>query len=321
MSQHSKNNNEEIDLGDLFQLFKRGINYIGNLFLRFIAFLLRHAIILIVLIIIGAFAGYFLQKNSGVLIKTEMIVAADYGSPEYLYKSVEEVNFKLNNNDEKLYSKLDFNESKPYLLLDIDPLFEVDELSNDQLKYYELLNESNFLTEDNKRDVTNTISKFYKLTLIHPRDIDSSHILNEILSVIRDNDYYQSVYKIQAKKNQFLINSNEFLISQIDSLIKNYSKSNTINIPSSNNIISNDLNLGELIGDRSNLLEELEVMYAKKITNEEFLKIVDLGNPSEITDVKISSYKVLFIPILLVLAYFGLIIFIKIVRKAQKLNK
>src|SRR5690554_5806149 len=94
-SQPTQNNNEEIDLGDLFRLIKRFFEKIGNLLLRFLSFLLRNAIVLIILIVIGAIIGYFWQKSIEPLYKTEIIVATSFGSQEYLFKAIDEAEYKF----------------------------------------------------------------------------------------------------------------------------------------------------------------------------------------------------------------------------------
>jgi len=322
MSQHQKNNNEEIDLGDLFRLLKKGVQYILNLFLRFVAFILKHAIVLAVLIIIGAIAGYFLQNNSVKRVKTEMIIAADYGSAEYLYKSVEEVKYKLRTENVDLFNKLGFKDedSVPPLTIEVTPIFNIEEFPSDKERFYNLLNESNVVSEEAKKDLIQQISRFYRITLTHPKEADSRFILENLLQVIRNNDYYQKVYEFQAKKNEFLINSNEFLISHIDSLIQNYSQKANNGLAASNSITSNELDLGELIGNRSNLLEELDLLYDKKVANEQLFKLVDLGYPTTLENKGITSHKIILIPLLLVLGYFGLIIFVKVVQKARKLD-
>ncbi len=325
MKENSTNkNNEEIDLGDLFRLLKKGFEKLGNLLLRFIAFLLRNAIVLIILIIIGAVAGYFLQKKSSNLVKTEMIVASDFGSAEYLFKSVKELQYKLKIKDEATIEKLELKDSNTALSLDVKPIIDLDKLTREEETYFEVLNESNFLDEEAKQGLIRKISNFYKITLYHANDIDSRRILNSIINIIRDNDYFKKVYELNLHKIKFLINSNEYLISQMDSLLANYSENlsdnKQLNSSSLYNI-NNTLDLGVMIGNRADLVEELDNLYSKKVANEELFRLVDLGYPSAVEKKGIGSYKIILIPFLLVLAYFGLIIFVKVVQKARKIDK
>lgn len=323
MNQDLKSNEQEVNLGDLFRLLKQIFKSIGSVFINFVSFVLKHAIVLIILVVIGTIAGYFLQNISDKLVKTEMIVAADFNSAEYLYKSIDELQYKIKKEDEEILKALKINDTLTNLSFEITPLININEFTNEQEKYYEALNESNFLGDEEKEGMIKRFSNFYRIKLIHPEKLDSRLVLNQVLEIIRDNDYYKKVYTLNSKKIDFLINSNEFLISQIDSLVKNYSKENK-NQPlptSSVNYSNTTLDLGIMIGNRSNLLEELDKLYANKVASEELFTLVDLGYPAEIEDKRLTSYKLILTPLLLVLAYFAFIIFSKVIIKARKLNK
>ena len=68
------------------------------------------------------------------------------------------------------------------------------------------------------------------------------------------------------------------------------------------------------------MLEELDLLYDRKVANEQLFKLVDLGYPTTLENRSITSHKIILIPLLLVLGYFGLIIFVKVVQKARKLD-
>ena len=324
MNENSRNkNNEEIDLGDLFRLVKKGFEKLGKLLLRFIGFLLRNAIVLIILIIIGAVAGYFLQKKASNVVKTEMIVASDFGSAEYLFKSVKELQYKLKIKDKATIEKLGLEGTKASISLAVKPIIDLDELTREEENYLELLNESDFLEKEEKEGLMKKISRFYEIILYHPHDLDSRKLLKNVIEILRDNDYYRKVYALNSKKIDFLIKADESLISQMDSLMVNYSNS-LKNTPLNSSTIYNTnsaLDLGVMIGNRTSLVEELDGLYKKKVANEELFRLVDLGYPSEIEEKSITSYKIILIPLLLVLAYFGLIIFVRVVQKAKKLDR
>lgn len=320
MSQSSKHK-EEIDLGDLFLLIKKLFSKVANTFLKFVSFVIKQAYILIALIIIGAVIGYIWQSTEVKKVKTDMIVAANYMSAEYLYKSVDQLQYRINLQDSQLLEKLNIADSLSSISLSITPILDLDKLNNEEEKYYNLLAESNFIEEDLKEEMMRGLAKFYKVTLIHPKGVDSRKALKEVLAIIRNNDYYKKVYQLNNRKNEFLINSNEFLIAQIDTLIQNYASNNKANTSSGTSFINNELDLGVLVGNRTNIVEELEVLYAKKVSEEQLFRLVDLGYPSNIKEKSLTSYKLILAPLLLVLGYFALVIFIAIIKKARKLNQ
>jgi len=323
MNNNLDNREEEVNLGDLFVLIKKGFQKIEYSFLRFVNFIFKQAIVLISIILVGALIGYFIQKNSVKMLKTEVIVAADFGSSEYLYKSIEELQYKINLSDQNTLKMLNITTDISGLKIKIDPIINIDELTNSEEQYYRTFTESSFIKEELKKSMITRLSKFYKITLIHPKNIDSRIFLEQMLTSLKNNEYYNEVYKLNSKKIDFLINSNEFLISQIDSLILNYSRESKIKDSqnSSINFTNNVSDLGEVVGNRKDLVQELNELYENKVATQELFKVVDLGYPTEINNKTITSYKTVLIPLLLVLVYFAFIILSKVIIKARKLNK
>ncbi|WP_304036715.1 hypothetical protein [Mesonia mobilis] len=322
MSQHQKNNNEEIDLGDLFRLLKKGIQYIFNLFLRFVAFVLRHAIVLIVLIVIGAIIGYFLQKKSGELVKTEMIIASNFGSSEYVFNSINQISYQIGHKDTLALEKLGIPLDAGALKLEIKPIVNISRFSQEEETFLELVSESNFINEEEKAKMFARYFRYYKVILSHPKKINSAKILNNILQQLRDNPYYQEYNNVNLSFLNNQIKANEKLISEIDSLVGNYSKAINKQQQASSTFYNsaNNLDLGVVIQNRNQVQDQLQYLYREKVANAEFLRLVDLGTPTEIKEKGITYYKIILIPLLLVLGYFGLIIFVKVVQKARKLE-
>ncbi|HIB36745.1 hypothetical protein [Mesonia sp.] len=322
MSQHQKHQDEEVDLGDLFRLLKKGIQYIFNLFLRFVAFVLRHAIVLIVLIVIGAIIGYFLQKKSGELVKTEMIVVSNFESAEYLFNSVDEISYQIKNRDSSALEELGIPLENTNLKLEVEPIVNIDKFSEEEEVFLELISESNFLEDDEKKEMFARYFDYYKIILYHPKTENSTYILENILKKLRNNKYFQEYNDVSLKFLDKQIEANENLVLQIDSLVRNYSKNLVSNQSSTSTIYNsaNSLDLGVVIQNRTIIQSQLQSFYSDKILTTEFLRLVNLGTPSKIEHKSITSYKIILIPLLLVLGYFGLIIFIKVVQKARKLD-
>jgi len=322
MSQHQKNNNEEIDLGDLFRLLKKGVQYILNLFLRFVAFILKHAIVLAALIIIGAVAGYFLQNKSVKRVKTEMIIASNFESAEYVFNAVNQLSYQIKTKDTVTLKKLGIPLDQGSLNLEVKPIVNISKFSREEEVFLELVSESNFIDEEEKAKMFARYFRYYKVILSHPRKINSAKVLTNILQQLRDNPYYQEYNSVNLSFLNNQIKANERLILEIDSLVGNYSKAVSQQQQASSTIYNsaNNLDLGVVIENRNQVQNQLQYLYREKVANAEFLRLVDLGTPSEIKEKGITYYKIILIPLLLVLGYFGLIIFVKVVQKARKLD-
>jgi hypothetical protein len=321
MSTENNNRNEEIDLGDLFRMIKRIFEEIGNVLLRFLNFLLKNAIVLIVLIVIGAIIGYFWQKGEEEFYKTEMIVATSFGTQEYLFKSIEEAKYKFKEpeipNEERFGLDIEAKVN-----LEVKAIVNINRFSGEQKIFLETVNESNFLEEEEKLAMFNRNFSYYKITLYHTIDINGREVLKNLMAQIKDNTYYQEIFKTNLESLNNQIQQNEFVIAQIDTLIKNYSKNIGKAETSSTTIYNseNTLDLGSVLENRTLLQARQENLKREKITNSEFLRIVDFGNMSQLKERSISSYKIILVPFLFVMLYFGIIIFINIVQKARKIQ-
>ena len=83
--------NNEIDLGQLFQMIGNAFNQIFKWLLSVFLFFKRNAILLIVLVILGAATGIGLNQITTKKLKTEVIVSPNLESKNYLYDVVAEL--------------------------------------------------------------------------------------------------------------------------------------------------------------------------------------------------------------------------------------
>ena len=103
MSEHlpsSKNQAaDEIDLGQLLRLIKKGFHNLGNVFLRIFLFFKKYGFIMAGLAILGVAISFGLNQIISEKLKTEVIVRPNFDSKDYLYDVVAELtaNIKAKN--------------------------------------------------------------------------------------------------------------------------------------------------------------------------------------------------------------------------------
>ena len=118
--------NDEIDLGQLFQMIGKGFNRIFKSFLFVFLYFKRNAIILSALIIVGGLTGFGINQVVSENLKTDVIVKPNLESKNYLYDVVAEIQANIKAEDtvffrelgidvEKLKGFLTMNEQKPNL--------------------------------------------------------------------------------------------------------------------------------------------------------------------------------------------------------------
>lgn len=314
---------EEIDLGDLFRYLKNGFNKLGNTALHFINFLLKNALLLIILIVIGAVIGYFLEKNTKEIYKTEAVVATGFGSAEYLYGAVNEVNFKFKKQNQAFLDKLQV-ENFDGFSLEVKPVVSLDNTTNEQQNFYDLIRESELLDQESQRKVIATSFEKHNLILYHPTDAASQKILKHIIEYLRDNEYYQAFHKDYLANIESRITENKLMIRRIDSLVGGYTKS-LKETPGAYQQLQyynadNSLDLGEVLANRLTLQRENRNLIQDRSMYSNFLNIIKIGSPKELENKGISSNYIVIIPFVLILLFFVFILLQIVFRKARALK-
>lgn len=323
--ENNQRTTEEIDIFQLFNLIGKTFQKLGTLGLRFYNFLFRRKIILISLIIIGVVAGYFLNKKIPKKQKTEAIVTVAYNGTAYLYESIEAINFKLISNKSTFLEKLGIDQKNGGdLLLSISPIRSVHEISPEEEVFYEQLESNVFLSDAEKAAVIDKSYDYHKITLIHEKGMPSQSILKKIVTYLRENTHFQKVYQAQEKSLKAQVESNQFVLAQIDSLLKKYaSLSDGQEQPVQNLVYSEKtMNIGDLLVARTDVQKETRTLIMRRIENTQFLKILNLGSPKALSKKQQSTLNnyILDIPLLLIGLFFAFSIFQKIHQKARSLK-
>jgi len=315
---------EETDVVDLYQLIKKVIYKIFHLFLRFINFLIRNIIIIAILIIAGVVLGYFLDKNSQKIYKTEFIVATDFDAAEYLYKSIEELKFGFKNYNDPFFEELGIPKEEALKInLNIEPIVVIDKLTKEEEAYADFLKDD---MEPQQREhlFINSVKR-HKITLYHPETINAERNLTKIIEYIRENDYYQDLYTLYAEETKRQLNGNINLVNQIDSLVVNYShsfKREDLTQPQATYFNSGTvMDLGVVLENRTLIQEGIAEILEKKVSNSEFLRILDKGSRRDLETFSLSSRKIILYPIVLVLLFIAIKIFRVVYRKSKQQNR
>jgi len=231
---------EEIDLGKLFELIGRGFtkffNFIVSIFkalfhvlIIMMLFFRKHAIVLALSVIIGGVIGYF-AENGNKKYASSMVVNPNFKSTRQLYKNISYFNNLVKLQDTvQLAAVFNLKNSEAASLksFKIEPLIT----NMDKLSAYDyFVKNTDTLTLKNV-DFKSFIDKLtpfdYRNQIITVEAVDSkvfSKLENGILNSLRNNDY---LVRLQQTKEENL-NTEEQLVKvnlqQVDSLRKVYAK-------------------------------------------------------------------------------------------------
>ncbi len=314
------NHKEEIGIFELFNIIKDVFISIGNTFLRMISFLLKNSFILIGIVILGIVLGYFWNKNSVNYLQTDTIVSTDFEGAAYLYKKVDELNFKLSVADEEIIKEFQ-QEGLSKISLKVKPVYFFREISNEEEAYMEYLEESKSLEDNEREEFLKNSVKTHKLTLQHPSDYDSKVLLEKVLKYLRSNEYFTELYKDQTAYVTSQISLNQEFIKSLNHLIENYSQNKS---DRTSGIVVNGANFdfNGLISRRSELQKETSDLIQQRIKNQEFLKVLDEGSPKKLDEKPLmSKNKMILTPIFLIILFFIILFLKNIIIKARNLER
>ncbi|TXK72565.1 hypothetical protein [Mesonia sp. HuA40] len=316
----SQKQNEEIDIFDLFRLIKNAFKNIYHRFLLLVHFLLRNALLLLAVIVIGVILGYFWKTFSQEYHQTQATLSVNEEGTDYLYNKIDEVNFLLQKGNTKWAALLGDEELKG-LSLKVKPVYLTQLLSNEEENYLDYIEESKLLEEEQKKELLQNKIRVHKVILKHPADKEGSLILEKIINQLKDNAYFKKLYQ---EKSSFLadqVQANKEFIASLDRLIANYAKSK--DSPADAKIVVNGANFDfdGLISQRTELQLETQNLIKEKIQQEEFLRIIDLSLPQPLKQKSIlQKNKMLLTPIILLVILFLGYLFFKIIAQAKSLK-
>jgi|AntDeeMinimDraft_4_1070355.scaffolds.fasta_scaffold06866_1 hypothetical protein len=319
MDQNNKDG--EINLGDLGRAISLAFQKLGLAFIRLAAFILRNIVVLALLIIVGVGIGYFVNQQKTETYQTSFTVANFFASTDFLNKEVEEIDFALKSQDSSLMGEVGINEGTGQFSLVISPIFTEKNLDNGEREYYELLSENDFIEGEAKEKMFKNSFNYQRVTLTYPAEVDGPKILMSILDKIRQNDFYKSLIEKRSQDIKDQIESNEFLIKQIDRLVKNYASNlgaSGMAMPKNNQ--ENVLDMGRVIGQRTQIQIRNEKLIEQNLAGSEFLKVLDKGRGAPMEN-GLSANKVIIYPVLLIIGFLFVLLLVKIFKLSRDYNQ
>jgi hypothetical protein len=230
--QTNKPSSDEIDLGQLLHLIRRGLNGVFNGILRIFRYFKRNAIKLAVLIIVGAAIGVLLNTVVDDRLQTEAIVKPNFASKDYLYDVVEELEANILAKDTAFFKSLDIdvNELRNFKI-DIEPIGDdvelekgIEEEKNRYLETLQNYKDNDFVLDVVKSEILKKSVLTHRLTFSHKNPVNGDEYVAKILDYINANPYFAHLQNAVARNASSRIQKNQELIGQIDELISNFSE-------------------------------------------------------------------------------------------------
>ena len=323
---------EEIDLGQLFHMFKRGLHRLFRGVLRIFLFLKKNAIKLIALILLGLAIGFLLSMFVAKKLKSEVIVMPNFESKDYLYAVVDEIQANVNSRDTLFFSNMGIgvNELKGFEI-SIEPV-EIEELEADKLKesndYLEILQkfkEDDFVVDVIKSEILKKTVLTHRITFAHKNAIKGEEYVSKMLAYINNNTYFKEIREVALQNAKVRIEKNTELIAQVDDLVANFNKQLATSDTSSGRegILLFDkersLDVPDLLKLKNELVKEIEDKQLDLVEQKEAINIINFGK-TQVVQKQFLNKSLIFLPAILVGLFFAWSLLVFLNRKSKELT-
>lgn len=296
---------QEVDLSQIFS--KMGL-FVDRVFLRLFEgflFLKRNVLVLIVLFVLGAGLGLFLDK-SRTAYDHEIIVMPNFGSTDYLYGKVALLNSKIKENDSLFLQKLGFDTRLKLRNIEITPVIDVYKfVGNDEqrLELVKLMADEGGAAKSIENELTSKNYPFHQLSISTAKKVGQDDFVKPLLAYLNDSKYFSDIQKESLNNLEMTRKENDSIIKQINTLLNNFSKNPKG--PSSSLVYYNEnTQLNDLIKNKELLIKQQGNNRLDKINFDSVIKEISLV--TNIKNVKSINGKLKFLAPLL---FVGLFIF------------
>ena len=326
MTNERKNNTqEEIDILVLF-------NKIKTLFLQSILFFFRTIKEislawkkLAALIAIGAALGYAAENitEKEPAKEASILLRINFDAGNYVYDAISLINQKIEAEDEGFFTNdMKFNEDEVLKEISIKPIIDLKDILKDEINANEIRTLFENLEFEDNLAMTEGFRSDYEYHILD-LNISSSASNSSLKKII---DYFNTNLFIGLKERRLqsisnTIFNNEQTINQIDKLIEKYSSADNFEKSTSQLYIDNKTYLpNELIKIKITLEEQNEELKGERILSTETVMVVN--DTSLLIEKKgLRDNKVIYYPILLVLAFILGGVILKLYRYLDELDR
>jgi hypothetical protein len=301
-------NKDELDLLKIIQVFKNIFKKWLLLFFNALDFIFRNWKTVLGLIAIGLVLGYFTQNNNKPLQKATVLLRVNFDAVNYLYSEVELFNEKIKEKDSLFFTKIGFNiNSLEVKDMELTPLINLKDIVDKYEQTYRNLDGllQNLDFEDNEINVSETFTTEYKYHNLEFSLLSNANeeTIAKIINFFNNDELLRKVRNVGIKNMEDRIISNEKVISQIDTVIKLYSKNESLSSPSDQTfVVDKNFNIHGILNKKTELLLDNEKIREELVVSDNI--IVMMNEPRLLNEKPgILGNKFIFYPFVFVLGF------------------
>lgn len=325
----SQGEESEVNLAASYRLVGNVLSGIFRSFLALFLFIKRNLVWLIVLVVVGIISGIAFEKVIETdVYTTDVIVKPNLESRNYLYQSVGEIKSALKKADSSFFANLNLNPSDILgFKVEIEPVETPKNQSfKDQMQYLQLLGEfknTGLVSDIVRSEVLENSKLNHRISFFYVDRAKGKVVSEKLIEHINSNAYYDTIvqtYLVNAKER---IEYNKVLITQIDSIVTNYSeKLRTNSSYGEGKLIleqQQQLDIPALISQKRDLIRDIESKRLETESRKNIISIIHYGNDQPLQK-KIYTRKMVLFPLLLIFIFLMVHMFKEINRIASELK-
>ncbi|MGB5500667.1 MAG: hypothetical protein WBM77_17175 [Maribacter sp.] len=284
-------NSDEIDLGQLFNMFRIGLRNLFGVFLEAYGFLRKNIFLLSGIVVVGLIIGYGLNQIITKKLKTEVIVKPNLESKNYLYDVVNEIQSNIEAEDTVFFGNLgiDVNNLKRFEVV-IEAVGVRAKNLEEEMKYLELLQNfenTGIISDIVREEILDKSSLNQRITFFYKDAMIGQDYAKKLMDYINSNEYYNGLVEVQRANARNRIEEDKILLKQVDGIIENYSKNMAQEkVPSVNEtfVLDNQerVNITGLFELKNTLIRDIEQKNMELKKNTEAIKVINFGNTQQV---------------------------------------
>ncbi len=315
--------NQEIDLSQISKKISNGFESLLMALFNGILFLKRNLIWIIGLFIIGVGLGYYLDTTSKVY-DNQLIVMPNFGSNDYLYSKVEQLNAKIKEKDTVFLKQIGIKQVDNFKKIEIEPIIDAYRFINNTSENFNLIK---LMAEDGNiqkilEDKVTSKNYFYHLVKFTTSEITSEDkTVQPILNFLNDSDYYKSLQKEVINNTEIQMKYNDQMLEQIDGILAEFSSSLDASALKSDRLVyynNENSQLNDVLKTKEELITEQANLRIQKVNIDRVIK--DLSSTLNIKNTKSVNGKLkLILPFIFILGFIVISLLLSFYKRQQKL--
>lgn len=252
--------NPDIDVLKLVEGMGNFITWLKQVLFAMLRFFVSRAKTVLFLILVGLGLAVVIPKWIS-RYEHKIIVSANFNSADYLYSKIDFLEHKIEEQDSSFLKSIGIQNPSAVVSIKIEPIVDLNNLMNSNVKNTELLQlmaQNGDLKSLLKETNTQGNFDFHRIILETKGLVSHKNSILPLLNYLNASEYYKTYQRINSKNLSYSILEKQKTISQIDSLLRQFSPLYGKKATGDKLVYYNEnLNLDQMIQTRDSLVTQI----------------------------------------------------------------